>query len=113
MLVTGGFASVSSAELYDQKSGTWTVTGGLQLHRIQDHTATLLPNGMVLVAAGLGREPGKVCEPTASAEVYDPRTGMWASTGRLNVARAGHTATLLPNGLVLTRLRLRPPMHVG
>jgi len=101
VLVTGGFASVSSAELYDQKSGSWTVTGGLQLHRIQDHTATLLPNGMVLVAAGLGCEPGKVCEPTASAEVYDPQTGMWATTGSLNVARAGHTGTLLPNGLVL------------
>jgi len=61
------------------------------------HTATLLPNGKVLVAAGLF-DPGHIL---ASAELYDPATGVWSSTGSLAEARTGHTATLLPNKKVL------------
>jgi len=58
------------------------------------HTATLLPNGRILVAGGDDATG-------ASAEVFDPATGAWTPTGALISARAGHTATLLPNGKVL------------
>jgi WD40 repeat protein len=60
------------------------------------HTATLLPNGKVLVAGG-GGNSGYL----ASAELYDPATGTWTATGSLHTARWIHTATLLPNGKVL------------
>src|SRR5262249_37285239 len=95
VLVAGGIAS-ASAELYDPASGTWTVTGSLNTARV-DHTATLLPNGMVLVAGGFDT----TFIASASAELYDPASGTWAATGNLNAARAFHTATLLPNGMVL------------
>src|SRR5262245_977747 len=60
------------------------------------YTATLLPNGQVLVAGGLGNS-GLL----ASAELYDPATGLWTETGSLVTARYQHTATLLANGQVL------------
>src|ERR1051326_6950113 len=76
--------------------GTWEVTGSLATPR-DAHTATLLPNGQVLVAGGFDAT-GTTSE---SAELYDPVTGRWTATGSMATARASHTATLLPNGQVL------------
>jgi N-acetylneuraminic acid mutarotase len=76
--------------------GAWSSAGSLNTIR-STHTATLLPNGKVLVAGGLGT--GGVY--LASAELYDPATGTWTVTGSMNFARSEHTATLLPNGKVL------------
>jgi hypothetical protein len=61
----------------------------------EEHTATLLPNGKVLVTGGYNGSY------LASAELYDPATGLWTTTGSLNAARYLHTATLLPTGQVL------------
>ena len=61
------------------------------------HTATLLPNGKVLVAGGYDSSGVYL----SSAELYDPASGTWTATGSLNTARCCHTATLLPNGKVL------------
>lgn len=101
VLVTGGGGAffpnpnLSSAELYDPSSGRWTNTGSLTTARIY-HTATLLPNGKVLVVGGIGNYGFAV-----NAELYDPATGTWENTGALKIARERHTATLLPDGRVL------------
>ena len=61
-------AALASAELYDPASGTWSATGSLGTARY-DHTATLLPNGKVLVAGGV---TAAATAALASAELYVP-----------------------------------------
>ena len=74
------------------------------------HTATLLPNGKVLIAGGATRRDagiastalfGRWAAGIASAELYDPSTRRFARTGSMHWPRVGFTATLLRNGKVL------------
>jgi hypothetical protein len=76
----------------------WTATGTMIDGRVF-FTATLLPDGKVLVVGGFRNGDGT--GPLASAELYDPTTASWTATGKMLQARAGHTATLLPDGTVL------------
>src|SRR6266571_1404824 len=65
--------------------GKWKATGDLGTARFS-HTATLLPNGQVLVAGGFNNHD------LASAELYDPATGLWTETGSLTTGRYLPTA---------------------
>jgi Galactose oxidase, central domain len=75
---------------------TFTPTGSMpETH--DAHTATLLPNGRVLVAGGSFGDDSVL----ASATLYNPVSGSWNSMGSMAAGRYWHTATLLPNGKVL------------
>ena len=101
VLVVGGYDDtitaangeevLASAELYDPGTGSWTATGKMATQRVAP-TATLLPDGQVLVAGGLG-------SAAIVAELYDPANGSWTEAG----SPPGDvlTATLLPDGTVL------------
>jgi hypothetical protein len=101
VLVTGGTSgeyggtTLSSAELYDPATGTWTAVGALPEARHR-HTATRLSNGKVLIAGGQGAS-GRL----SSTVLFDPATGAMTAVGAMGTARASHTATLLNNGQVL------------
>jgi WD40 repeat protein len=95
VLVTGGLDStqnpLATAEIYDTSLGTFSpAPGNMQIARAS-HTATLLNSGKVLIA-GWGN---------ATAELFDPATGIFAPTGSMLSARVSHTATLLNTGKVL------------
>src|SRR5687767_4284541 len=64
------------------------------------HSATLLPDGKVLIVGGF-REEGTQEIAIASAEIFDPTTNTFTPTSDMNEPRNGHPATLLPNGKVL------------
>ncbi|MBZ5790849.1 putative Ig domain-containing protein [Burkholderia contaminans] len=96
VLVAGG--ATRTAEVYDPATGSWTPVGNMKRGRRQA-TSTLLPDGRVLVVGGI--EEGDFGTYVAEAELYDPVSRTWSTTGSLNVARAHHIATLLPGGKVL------------
>ncbi len=93
----GGFPY---AELYDPVARSFTTTGSMTSARTF-HTASLLPNGKVLVSGGFDEGHPDQPLPESSAELYDPATGSFTPAGTMGTARADHTATLLPNGKVL------------
>lgn len=102
VLVAGGYKDTNlgldSVELYDPVTGKWMVAGSMQTGR-RSHTATLLENGQVLVTGGhYGTSPATFL---AKAELYNPSTDTWTTTGSMSVARSVHTATLLPDGQAL------------
>src|SRR5215471_6296256 len=82
-----------------QSAGTFIPLKSLTVPR-EFHTATLLPNGKVLIAGGFSFGNGPF-STWASAEIYDPSTGAFVSAGSMTAARHMHTATLLPDGKVL------------
>ncbi len=66
------------------------------------HTATLLPDGTVLIAGGLDLDgPAPCCVGIQTAEPYGPITGTFGSVISMIAARGYHTATLLNDGRVL------------
>jgi hypothetical protein len=97
-LIAGGSNStsgrLSSAELYDPTTGTFSLTGSLSC--ACGYNAALLVNGKVLFTGGFDGT-----NAVSTSELYDPVNGTFLHTGSLNVARAGPSATLLANGKVL------------
>jgi hypothetical protein len=71
--------------------------GAHMLEARSGHTATLLPDGTVLIAGGMRRNQ----DFYRSAELYNPTTGKFQRTGEMSIARVGHAAALLRSGKVL------------
>jgi len=72
-------------------------SGAQMLQPRSGHTATLLPDGKVLIAGGMRRNQ----DFYRSAELYDPATRIFHPTSEMTIARVGHAAVLLRSGKVL------------
>ena len=103
VLITGGVVDertrqiTDSAELYDPANGTFTPAGRMTTPRA-DHSATLLPNGKILIAGGVSYYIGAAL---TAVELYDPSGGTFTPTGNMTIGRSRHSSTLLNNGQVL------------
>ena len=103
VLIAGGAAYsnamatvYASAELYDPATGNFTNTGSMGAARA-DATAVALSDGRVLIAGGEGCKNPKDCRNInaesigglASAEIYDPTTGKFTTTGSMTESTGG------------------------
>jgi hypothetical protein len=95
----GATQSFATAEIYDPVTEQFTPTTGSMATPRTLHTATLLPDGRVLIAGGwdIAGTPHNL----ASAEIYNPASGTFSSTGSMTVSRSQHSATMLQGGTVL------------
>ncbi len=96
--ITGGQVR-STAELYDPRTGQFTLAGMMRYPR-EGHTATLLPDGSVLIVGG------RYCDPrgvhyVSEIERFDPATCQFVIVGELNFPRYHHTATFTQDGDIL------------
>ena len=66
---------LDTAEIYNPKGGTFTATGPM-LEKLTSHSATLLADGRVLIAGGYNGS-----NDTPDAEIFDPATGTFRSSG--------------------------------
>lgn len=93
--------SMSTTELFDPATGTFTAGPGMGFTRTF-HSATTLPDGRVVFAGGLSASAGSVFT-SASIMTYTPDAGAgkFLNLTFLSTPRAGHGAAVLPNGKVL------------
>jgi len=102
VLITGGARNIgfrselSSAEIYDPATGTFSATGSMTTPR-EGHTATMLRDGRVLIVGGSDNG----IHALDSAEIYDPARGAFSATGHLNQPRVAQVAALLHSSKVL------------
>lgn len=88
-----------TAERYDPLSGTYAWAGTMSQRRF-GHTATLLPDGRVLIAGGTTPDLQNT-DVSSLVEIYDPATQRFTTVGQMIRPRSRHTATLLGDGTVL------------
>jgi len=107
VLIIGGYDNnfnvLSSAELYDPVTKKFTATGKMHSPRFR-HTATLLNNGMVLITGGAYKMSSEdnINPALNTAELYNPKTGMFTLThSTMTAYREAHAASLLHDGTVL------------
>src|SRR5262249_53922801 len=81
-----------TARVFGQSTGIFNRTGDMTTARA-GHTATLLPDGRVLIVGGASQGP--------LAEAYDPSTGAFSPADNMITSRGGHRAILLPDGNVI------------
>jgi RHS repeat-associated protein len=100
-LLTGGLANgepSNAAALYDPSTATTSATAAGMTTARASHSATVLPDGRVLVFGGIGARG----ELLGNAEVFDPQTQSFVDLSNTGLApRAHHVANLLTDGTVL------------
>jgi hypothetical protein len=96
--ISATIGSITASTSLSVVANAWVPTGSLSTGRVYP-TATLLSNGTVLAAGGVG--VANADQAWATAELYNPIAGVWSPAGSMASPRTEDTATLLANGAVL------------
>lgn len=100
ILVSGGVdfsgTTVSSAEIFDPASFSWSTTANTMNSARAYHESTLLRDGRVLVSGGY---VSSGTPSIALCDIYNPHNNQWMAVGNLNTARHSHTAISLDIGV--------------
>ena len=126
ILIIGGYSSVKSAtldtaEIYDPALNSFSLLTSKMVDGRMDHTATLLPDGRVLVAGGwssaVKNTDGSLGSTVASVDIFDPAKSTFSAVAALPVSRHEHAAALItladgmPAVLVAGGLHWEPALH--
>ncbi|MEZ0308257.1 MAG: Kelch repeat-containing protein [Ramlibacter sp.] len=102
VLVVGGRSNESfpggasmSAEIWNPATGAWRFAAGRMQSARSAHTATLLPDGRVLLVGGFGQATIQ-----GSFEIFDPVTEVFTQVAAPAAARSSHAAFLQGDGSV-------------
>lgn len=101
ILIAGGYGinsvytTLSSAELFDYVSYTFTPINSMSVPRRQ-HLATTLSNNKILISGGYNQST-----ELNTTEIFDPSSNTFSSSGNFITSKSGYTATLINNGKVL------------
>ncbi len=98
LLNVANAASIANADLYNPATNTWTAT--TMSHARTAHSATRLADGRVIVCGGSEGLLSAAVTLDAVAS-FDPTGNTWTDLGAMTIARAGHTAAVLPDGLLV------------
>jgi len=105
VIIGGGTNTLSSGytnlvEVFDPITETFSALGTNAITR-RNHSATLLPDGRILVAGGWLPTANGSLLATSSVEIFDPTTGTSEYIGEMASRRAEHRVAALPNGQLI------------
>ncbi len=96
MVMLLGVALFPGTGVATVQAAGFTPTGSMVTAARTLQTATLLPSGKVLITGGISGS-----DVLNGAELFDPASGTFTTTGSMGTARYHHGATLLTSGKVL------------
>jgi Kelch motif protein len=99
LLLVGGYNANTQAEVYNPATKSFKAVGVMNTERFF-HTTTVLADGRALAAGG-GVDVSGQWFTYATADLFDPKTGLWTKAAKMHHPRRAHTATLLTDGTVL------------
>jgi hypothetical protein len=112
----GGTVALPTAERFQPTTGAWSATAPMSQGR-DGASASVLSNGLVLVAAGETVDQG-ARHSLATAQVFDPAKNLWNPAGTMSCPRSGAGVALLADGSVVvvagdTAFPGQPPVAQG
>lgn len=98
LLGAANATAINNADVYNPTTNTWLAT---TMSRTRTgHAAVRLPDNRVLVSGG-AEGPVSAAVPLSAVATFDPATNAWTDQLPMTVARVGHTAAVLPDGMLV------------